>query len=379
MSVPDMNRTQTTLNLQWADGVQGTYHYIWLRDNCSCSECGDKSGGHRYLELNAIPPDITPKQVTVNARGQIEIVWTPDEHLTVYESDWLRHYSRSQQARQALRCRPVLWDAALTSNPPNCRYSDVLSSDRHRLTMLEHLRSHGFCLLREVPVEHDEIERVARLVGYIRETHYGRVFDLVSTKEQRILAQTSHAIRPHHDELFRDPTPGILIMHCLIASEDGRGESILVDGFNAAQTLASSDRAAFDLLTRVPVAHHRLLSDGVDDVALRAAWRTISLDDDGQIAAVRINERTMAPLDLPEDEIRPAYAALRKLIGLVYDPRAAFCFRLEAGDAMLFDNHRVLHARMAFSGTRHIRQCHVDRDEFLSRLETLDRRVHDIG
>ena len=37
------------------------------------------------------------------------------------------------------------------------------------------------------------------------------------------------------------------------------------------------------------------------------------------------------------------------------------------------DNQRVLHARTAFAGRRHIRQCHVDRDEVFSRLRLLSR------
>ncbi len=26
------------------------FHHIWLRDNCTSSQCGDRSGGYRYLE-----------------------------------------------------------------------------------------------------------------------------------------------------------------------------------------------------------------------------------------------------------------------------------------------------------------------------------------
>lgn len=365
---------QTKLVVRWSDGERAAFHYIWLRDNCSCRLCGDKSGGHRYLELNSIPLDVSPERATVNDQGQLEITWATDQHPTVYESGWLREHSYSQRARTARRHQPVLWDARLMASLPSCRYPDVASSESHRLEMFERLRDYGFVLLREVPTESDEIERLAGLVGYIRETHYGRVFDLVSTRKQRILAQTSHAIRPHHDELFRDPTPGILIMHCLIASEDGGGESILVDGFNAAQALSQTDPAAYELLTRTPIAHHRSLSDGVDDADLRAVWQTITLDYNGDVAAVRLNERTIAPLELPDRLIEPTYAALQELLALVYDQQAAVCFRLEPGDAVVFDNHRVLHARTAFAGNRHIRQCHVDRDEFLSRLGALKRR-----
>ena len=48
------------------------------------------------------------------------------------------------------------------------------------------------------------------------------------------------------------------------------------------------------------------------------------------------------------------------------------------GNAIVYDNQRVLHARTAFdpcAGVRHIQQCSVDRDEFHNRLRLLAARL----
>ena len=240
--------------------------------------------------------------------------------------------------------------------------------------MFQHIHDYGFAIINGVPTLEDQIERLADIFGFIRQTHYGRVFDLIATPKQRILAQTAHAIRPHNDELFRDPIPGLFMMHCLRASECGGGASILVDGFKAAEKLRSENQEQFELLCRIPIPHRRFLVDEVDDVALSASWPTIELNRHGEIEAVHINERTMAPLDTEENLIEPVYQALRRMLALVYDPQACVTYRLESGQAAVMDNHRVLHARAAFNGNRHIRQCHVDRDEFFSRLRALRRR-----
>lgn len=363
----------TSVELKWPDGTHGRYNYVWLRDNCTCEACGDKSGGHRYLEIGQIPVDIAAKRITAHGDDSVEIEWLPDGHVSRYAGRWLRLYSEARTAA-VVGARPQLWDGAI-SDLPSTQYHDLSGDDDARAQAFFHVERYGFCLIRGVPDAHDEIERLAGAFGYVRETHYGRVFDLISTPEQRILAQTSHAIRPHNDELFREPAPGIMVMHCLIASEDGRGESILVDGFEAARRLKASDPSAFELLTKVPMAHVRTLSDGVDDVALRATGHAIEVDGRGDVVAIRINERTMAPFDLPEDLMAPTYDALRKLLALVYDESLAMRVRLESGDAMIFDNHRVLHARAGFAGRRHIRQCHIGRDEFFSRAEVLRNRL----
>ena len=375
-SIKKIERRQRSINIVWSDGRRSVFHHIWLRDNCSCSQCGDRSGGHRYLELGSIDPEITPHAVSIDPSGALLIRWAEDGHLTTCSAGWLRANCYSKESLAERRQQPVLWDSSLNGKIPEWDYDRVVTDEPHRLQMFQHINDYGFAILNGVPTLEDEIERLADVFGFIRQTHYGRVFDLIATPNQRILAQTAHAIRPHNDELFRDPIPGLFMMHCLRASECGEGASILVDGFNAAERLRSENKELFDLLCRVPIPHRRFLKDEVDDVALSASWPAIGLNNHGEIQAVHINERTMAPLDTNENLIEAVYQALRAMLTLIYDPEACVTYRLESGQAAVMDNHRVLHARTAFNGNRHIRQCHVDRDEFFSRLRVL-RRHHD--
>jgi alpha-ketoglutarate-dependent taurine dioxygenase len=373
--IENIGRHPRHIVLAWDDGQRSTFHHIWLRDNCTCDECGDRSGGHRYLELGSIDPDIFPDDVSIDSSGALRIRWHGDSHLTRYSPDWLRTHAYSNQAIVARQPQTVFWDARLNGTIPQWDYEQIITDDSSRLQMFEHIGEYGFAILRGVPTEADQIEQLAAVFGFIRQTHYGRVFELISTPQQRILAQTAHAIRPHNDELFRDPIPGLFMMHCLRASDCGGGASIFVDGFNAALKLKTQNPEYFDLLCRIPIPHHRFLLDEVDDVALAAKWPTIELNSSGKIVAVHINERTMAPLDIDTELVEPVYHALRAMLNLVYDPEACITYGLEAGQAAVLDNHRVLHARNAFNGDRHIRQCHVDRDEFFSRLRALHRRV----
>lgn len=374
-SIDRIERQSRNITVVWNDGRRSLFHHIWLRDNCSCAQCGDRSGGHRYLELGSVDADVTPGDAEVDSGGNLRIRWQEDGHTSVYSSAWLRENCYSAEAIAQRQPRPVLWDSALEGGIPVWDYRQVLDDESVRLQLFQRISDYGFAILDGIPARQDRIEDLAAIFGFIRQTHYGRVFDLVSTPQQRILAQTAHAIRPHNDELFRNPIPGLFMMHCLRASECGGGASILVDGFNAARRLRGRSREMFDLLCRVPIPHRRFLVDEVDDVALEARYCTIELNRYREIEAVHINERTMAPLDVHEDLVEPVYRALREMLALVYDPQACISWRLEPGQAAVMDNHRVLHARTAFSGRRHIRQCHVDRDEFFSRLRTLRRNV----
>lgn len=372
--IAQIGRHGRAVSVTWDDGHRSEFHHIWLRDNCTCQTCGDRSGGHHYLELGSIDANIAPDHVSLDCSGSLRIQWQDDGHVSLYAPAWLRKHCYDADSLDTRRQKKTLWDSTLNGNVPEWDYDQVLAEDSIRLQLFQRINEYGFAILNSVPVREDQIERLAAIFGFIRETHYGRIFDLISTPQQRILAQTSHSIRPHNDELFRDPIPGLFMMHCLHASECGGGASLMVDGFSAAEKLRSGNKKAFELLCRVPVPHGRFLVDEVDDVALSARWPSIELDRFGDIKAAHINERTMAPLDTDAGLVEPVYQALRELLSLVYSPDACVTCRLESGQAVVMDNHRVLHARESFNGNRHIRQCHVDRDEFFSRLRALERR-----
>ena len=93
---------------------------------------------------------------------------------------------------------------------------------------------------------------VAGTLGYVRETNYGRLFDVRVQATPANLAFTGLPIGPHTDNPYRDPVPTLQLLHCLANAADG-GESGLLDGFRAAALLRSEDPAAFACLTGTPV------------------------------------------------------------------------------------------------------------------------------
>ena len=68
------------------------------------------------------------------------------------------------------------------------------------------------------------------------------------------------------------------------------------------------------------------------------------------------------------------YPAFRKFGQMLQDPQYLMRFRLNAGECIVFDNHRVVHGRTSFvagSGARHLRGCYVDRNEMRSTYRSL--------
>ena len=146
----------------------------------------------------------------------------------------------------------------------------------------------------------------------------------------------------------------------------------MTDGFKLAADFKINHPKAYELLTKGPIPHRRF----IEHVGLRAEAPMIKLDYFGEVCEFRLNERTMGPVDLPADLIEPVYGALEKIFRYSYDPEYHMHHLLEGGEALVFDNARVLHARTGFNGNRHVRLTHVGSDEFYSRWRQLRHEIN---
>jgi hypothetical protein len=247
--------------VDWADGRRSVFHAIWLRDNCGCPECRHPSG-QRLLDTTSIPADIAPRAVTTQPDGAIVIVWANDGHRSTYTPAWLRANSYADDDRASRRPKPALWDADMQTRLPQATRADITGDETALRDWLAAIDRYGFAISRGVPVVAGEVTRVAELFGYVRETNYGRLFDVKTVVNPNNLAYTGLALGGHTDNPYRDPTPSLQLLHCLSSSASG-GENTLVDGFRVAEALRAENSSQYDLLARYPV-HCRFQDEETD-------------------------------------------------------------------------------------------------------------------
>jgi gamma-butyrobetaine dioxygenase len=335
-----------------------------LRSACACAACRDSGSGQNLLDPAQVDPVILPTSVVLDGDGTLVARW-PDGHESHHARSWLAAWAAPATSR------PMLWDATLQDTLPRHDHDAARADAAALYRFLADVRDRGFAILGGVPCRDAEVERAAELFWYVRETNYGRHFDVLVKPDPNNLAYTARALPGHTDNPYAEPVPGLQLLHCLAQSDEG-GDNTLADGFAAAERLRREDRAAFDVLARVPVAY-RFSDFGAD---LRSERPVIQCDGAGRVTAVHVNDRSFRGPIAPAADARAFYAAYRRFIGLVRDPAAMVRIKLAPGDLLAMDNRRTLHGRAAYEagrGLRHLQGCYVDAGGLASKLRVLAR------
>lgn len=368
--ISDIQTTPDQIDIAWDNGMQTRFHSAWLRDNARGPDARHPDNDQRLFDITELPDDLSIDSAALED-GILKVVFRADGHESLYPADWLwaNAYDRGDANRTA---RP-LWDAARAQGLPRFAYDALRRDDTSKAQWLRQVHDYGLALVTGVPTQPETIFDVTGLFGYVRETNYGRLFEVRSEEKPVNLAFTGLGLNVHTDNPYRDPVPGLQLLHCLESVQDG-GESILVDGFKVAERLRDRAPEDFDLLTRywVPFRYRDA------DADLTARKPLIEVDHSGTVQAVRYNNRSAAPFHLPADVMQPYYRAFRRFAAMLHDEELEYGFRLTPGDLVIFDNQRVLHGRKGFAGgKRHLQGCYADKDSLYSLMRKLEANRHD--
>jgi gamma-butyrobetaine dioxygenase len=334
---------------------------VWLRHNCRCAGCLDPVTGQRLRDVTDLPADLTVSDVSLAGR-QVTVCFQPDGHQAVFDQAWLTRHAAGPEPAADPRTEDAkrLWPASGPPGPPpRLSWPRYTADPGYRRACQQAILDDGLILLCDVPTEPGTVLAVAASMGYVRETNYGRLFDVRVEAAPANLAYTSRPIAPHTDNPYRDPVPTVQLLHCLRSAAAG-GDSVFADGFRAAAWLRAQDPALFAVLAGTPVT----FSYRDQSTRLSATRPLISLDPRGRIREIRCNGRSLQPPCLSPAEAAGFYAAYRAFAALASDPAVLRTVRLAPGDCVVFDNTRILHGRTGFTGQggRHLQGCYADLD-----------------
>ena len=336
---------------------------LWLRERVREPEALDPVTKQRLYNPHALPPDLR----IVEARAQ-------SGGLRLRFSDgYVGVFAEADLAEQAAPPpvtpppRPWRTDSPLTLAVPWAS----LTEGRGMRAALELFFVQGFVIFTGTPQRTGSLSELASRFGCVRETNFGRLFDVYARSGSNDLAYRAVALFPHTDNPYRDPAPGIQFLHCLV-NDNPSGETLLVDALAAGEALAAEDPEGFELLATVPLRFWWM--DGETELVTEGPLILRTPQD--RMTGVRYNTK-LDRLPLMSPAATQAYQqARRRFAELLAAPQFELRTRLNGGDLLMLDNARVLHGRTAFDpalGTRHLQGCYIDIDGPAGKLRVLAR------
>ncbi|KAI9070302.1 Clavaminate synthase-like protein [Trametes sanguinea] len=371
-----------------------SYPYVWLRDSCQCPSCVHPSTRQKLHRTSDIPTSIQPRQqdsLQISDDG-VHITWESG-HRSHYTLDFLDRYATPESVHSFHRdIDRVKWDVEKLKTARDLFLPyEALDTPSGLLSAITQLTRYGLLFVTSVPNDETsnedcELRRLGERFGELRTTFYGETWDVKNVKNSRNIAYTNVDLGLHMDLLYFQHPPRYQILHCLRNRVEG-GQSLFVDAVHVASKLRAADPQAFDVLASTPVAFH-YINDGHH---LHYSHPTIQLSrTQGRDAAapaiefVNYSPPFQAPLSL--DTPSAFYHALQRFASMLEDPAVKFEYLLREGDAVLFDNRRVLHARTAFhervgaegvdgETNRWLKGCYLEADAVLDRGRVLRERL----
>lgn len=349
------------------------FHYIWLRDNCTCSQCREPYSFQKIFDITQYKGIPTPLSVNINDNDQeLEIIWKEETpHRSVYSIPWLLthaydHGSESDRspAQQKIAKRnpeQVLWNLDTLKSHPLKQYDFQTDGEEK---WIDQVYSYGFSILRNV----ENLAELINTIGPIRSSEIGDFYDVGTEPPEYGLSQTSHALLPHNDYEIFTHTANLLHFLLCIENEVSGGESILVDGFRVAEDFRQDHPKYFQTLVEIPAQFEKFFLE-----SRRYNRRTQSifeLDSRGEVIGVSFNNSHAWTWDIEFDRMEFYYQAYCEWFRYMKKPHYQYKFRLTPGDCIIAQNSRIFHGREAFdpnSGTRHLKTAFTEYDYLMGR------------
>lgn len=361
-SVVTVTAAPAHLEVRWSDGTTSAYPWIWVRDHAHDPATLHPVTQQRQLYTAGVDPRLSARSAEVRG-DDVEVIWDADEPPSLLPVAFLAEFRTPQQPTARVSVPRVLWDAERIRPTPSTPYDDIMSTDEGLLTWLQQVATFGFALATGTPATAEATEALVRRVSYVRETIFGGFWEFTADLSKADTAYTNLELRPHTDGTYSHDAPGLQLLHCLHFDGTG-GESTMVDGLRIAAELREHAPHHFQLLSSVAITG-QYIGDGSHLMASRPVFRHDHL---GELVQVSFNNADRAPFMLAPDETLAVYDALRAFDLLANDERLQWRHVLAPGEAMLFDNWRVLHGRTAYTGLRRLCGAYLNHEDFESRL-----------
>ena len=353
------------LKIFFSNQIEDSFLNIWLRDHAKDEDSWDLRSNQRKIFTAKLDPKLHIKKAEVKDNGNsLDILWSDSNKTINYTYKFfLDNLNQSKTSKQSLK----IWESKDLDQNIYIDYNDAISENGFKF-FLKKLYEYGFVVVQNCRTEMSSVEKIAKKIGYVRESIFGGLWSFESNQDKADSAYTQEELRPHTDSTYSNDAPGLQLLLCCHYKATG-GESIMVDGFKIAEKIKNEKKDIYDTLTNFEVTG-QYLGDGVSLKAKRPIFR---LNSNRELIQVSFNNYDRAPFRMSEDKTIKFYESIREFDLIANNKEYQWRRVLKQGELLIFNNWRILHGRGSFTGDRKMSGCYINKEDFDSSC-----RIHNI-
>lgn len=348
------------------NGKDAYFNYYWLRDNDPTSF--NSKTRERSFDIFHLSEAPRARAAHVESAALV-IDWAGEDHTTRMPLTWLAAHATGQRRPDPADLPRRAWFGDHYADVARFTHAELLSDKAKVRDWLEAMIVEGISIVTAMPETDAALTDLVQVMGQVRPTFFGDYFDVKTHIAPTNTAYTSAALELHTDTPAEEHAPGVQFLHMRRNSVQG-GMNLFGDGVAAANDFRTIDPEGFRLLASTDIPFYC----EHDTYDMRSYQRVIELDAHGEVSGLTISQHMLDLIDLPQEMLDDYYPAFCRFGKLLQDRKYIMHFTLKAGECIVFDNHRIVHGRAAYSATsgeRYLRGCYADRAEMRSTYRAL--------
>ena len=373
-----------------------------LRNACTCKQCVHPADRQRNYHWAEIPSNIQVESHEVDDKGTYTVHWKHDvpgfkDHVSTYTKQDIIAAAglKKGHGHSIHQIDRLLWDkSSFDMKQSTLSYADFMTTPRGLAVGLHRLMVQGLLFIEDVPEDEESVARLAERIGPLRNTFYGRTWDVRSVADAKNVAYTSRNLGYHMDLLYMAEPPGLQLLHCLENTCEG-GLSRFADTLKALDNLMSkgdpmilsklaSSKVAYEYnndgsyyYDQKPIVSYKALP-----AVRRDVWNARFAEALAHVQRVYWSPPFAAPhMAVSQNDSEERAASAKAFADVLEEEKMTVTTKLPPGTCAIFDNLRVVHARTAFdtsSGHRWLKGAYVNHQDFWSKATAMEKELLDI-
>ena len=344
------------INILFSNNKEDNFLNIWLRDHARDEDSWDHRSNQRKIYTAKLDPKLHIKKAILKDNGKsVDILWSDLKKPINYTSNFfLENSIKPKKIKDNIK----IWDKKDIGKDIYTDFQNTITNDGFK-EFLEKLYKFGFVVIQNCKTEMSSVEKIAKKIGYVRESIFGGLWSFESNNDMADSAYTQDELRPHTDSTYSNDAPGLQLLLCCHYEATG-GESIMVDGFKIAEKIYKENRDLYKLLSEIEVTG-QYIGDGVFLEAKRPVFK---LNSDKELIQVSFNNYDRAAFRMDDEKTLKFYDAIREFDLIANNREYQWRHILKPGELLIFNNWRILHGRGSFKGDRKMSGCYINKEDF---------------